>query len=352
MHLSAHLLAAFSDAVLKIHTPVPFEELPNLYLEVLGGLIDCEHLSYNEFGPDHVRAIIVPEITAEYMGHFARLIDQHPGVRHITQTGHAEAVKISDFVTQAEWHRAPLFNEFFRPLRIHHQLGFMFSVGEMQFGFAANRMVRDFSESDRVLLTLLQPHFQQAYLNAKALARVQRSVDAHGSGTITFSSNGKILFSSPKARDAVERFFGASGNENLPEKLHAWATSGLKRTSAEALCAGPRRSLTIEGQESILTVRLSPDFATREHLLVLEEEVRAQPISVFTEFGHSKRESEVLSWVMQGKTNPEIAKILGISPRTVAHHVERILSRIGVESRGSAAYWAQEKLRVFRSGAA
>ena len=60
--------------------------------------------------------------------------------------------------------------------------------------------------------------------------------------------------------------------------------------------------------------------------------------------GLSGRESEVLFWVAQGKTNPEIAVILGIGRRTVATHVEHILAKLGVENRCAAARCASEAL--------
>ena len=60
--------------------------------------------------------------------------------------------------------------------------------------------------------------------------------------------------------------------------------------------------------------------------------------------GVSAREAEVLYWVAQGKTNPEIAVILGIGRRTVATHVEHILVKLGVENRCAAARCASEVL--------
>ena len=46
---------------------------------------------------------------------------------------------------------------------------------------------------------------------------------------------------------------------------------------------------------------------------------------------------EVASWVCQGKTNAEIATILGLSPRTVQKHVEHIFEKTGVGSRMALA---------------
>ncbi|MFZ3117913.1 MAG: helix-turn-helix transcriptional regulator, partial [Variovorax sp.] len=49
------------------------------------------------------------------------------------------------------------------------------------------------------------------------------------------------------------------------------------------------------------------------------------------------RETEVLSWLAKGKTNRDIAEILGMSPRTVNKHLEHIFEKLGVETRSAAA---------------
>lgn len=55
-----------------------------------------------------------------------------------------------------------------------------------------------------------------------------------------------------------------------------------------------------------------------------------------THWGLSRRESEVLFWLGQGKTNPEIGSILGITGRTAETHVLRIYPKMGVENRYAA----------------
>jgi DNA-binding CsgD family transcriptional regulator len=45
----------------------------------------------------------------------------------------------------------------------------------------------------------------------------------------------------------------------------------------------------------------------------------------------------VLAWVAQGKTNAEIAVILGMRPRTVHKHLDHIFGKLGVENRTAAA---------------
>ena len=53
--------------------------------------------------------------------------------------------------------------------------------------------------------------------------------------------------------------------------------------------------------------------------------------------GLTRRETEVLRWVTEGKTNADIGMILGVRPRTVAKHLERVFDKLGVETRTAAA---------------
>jgi len=55
------------------------------------------------------------------------------------------------------------------------------------------------------------------------------------------------------------------------------------------------------------------------------------------------REKEVLCWIAQGKRNREIGMILGASPRTIQKHVQSILDKLCVETRGAAAAWWFER---------
>ena len=54
------------------------------------------------------------------------------------------------------------------------------------------------------------------------------------------------------------------------------------------------------------------------------------------------REAEVVSWVARGETNKEVAGRLGISPRTVGHHLAHAFEKIGVSTRAALALFAVE----------
>lgn len=56
--------------------------------------------------------------------------------------------------------------------------------------------------------------------------------------------------------------------------------------------------------------------------------------------GLTARESEVLALLAQGSSNKGIARTLGISPKTVGNHIERVYSKLGVSNRAAAAMYA------------
>ena len=72
-----------------------------------------------------------------------------------------------------------------------------------------------------------------------------------------------------------------------------------------------------------------PDFSSTEPL---------------QKFGLTARAAETLLWLAQGKTNPDIATILGITESTVKKHVQEIFEKLGVETRGAATVRALEVL--------
>lgn len=87
-----------------------------------------------------------------------------------------------------------------------------------------------------------------------------------------------------------------------------------------------------------LVVRLISDRARR--FLLLEEHTPAPSAGGLKSFRLTRRESDVLAWVARGKTNQDIAAILGISPRTVKKHLEHVYAKLGVETRTAAAVFA------------
>src|SRR5262249_671812 len=58
--------------------------------------------------------------------------------------------------------------------------------------------------------------------------------------------------------------------------------------------------------------------------------------------GLTAREREVAMFIVEGKTNRQIASLLVLSERTIDKHVAQILSKLGFHSRAQVAVWAVE----------
>jgi len=58
--------------------------------------------------------------------------------------------------------------------------------------------------------------------------------------------------------------------------------------------------------------------------------------------GLTERELEVLLVLVRGESNKQIADHLGISAKTVGHHVQHVYQKAGVRSRAAATVWAFE----------
>jgi DNA-binding NarL/FixJ family response regulator len=67
---------------------------------------------------------------------------------------------------------------------------------------------------------------------------------------------------------------------------------------------------------------------------IFNEEGNAGPLG---SLGLTPRETEVLTWIAQGKTNYEIGVILSACTTTICKHVQRIFFKLRVENRTAAA---------------
>lgn len=56
----------------------------------------------------------------------------------------------------------------------------------------------------------------------------------------------------------------------------------------------------------------------------------------FLQLDVTARQLEILAWVEQGKSATDIGGILGISHRTVEHHLEKVCNNLGVRTRFQA----------------
>ena len=153
---------------------------------------------------------------------------------------------------------------------------------------------------------------------------------------ISCNAEGCVQFTTALARQYLAHYFGAARkvDRELPLELHRW----VRRRCAQLQSKGIQPAelpFNVRKAERRLTVRLLSSAGSI--LLLLEEKRPAQGLAGLEEYSLSPRESEVLAWTARGKTNSEIAAILGISLTTAKKHMEHILHKLQVETRTAAA---------------
>jgi DNA-binding CsgD family transcriptional regulator len=130
-----------------------------------------------------------------------------------------------------------------------------------------------------------------------------------------------------------------------PQTLLEWLSSQFARAKSGNVRPGAFAPLVVRLPAKHLTVRLFHTPGKLPYLSFEETMDSADDLTRFTAIGLTPRQSEVLTWVAQGKRDSEIAQIIHGSARTVSNNVYRILQRLGVETRTAAVAEAEFRLR-------
>jgi len=181
------------------------------------------------------------------------------------------------------------------------------------------------------MLARIRVHLTNARLTQSAHA----ALDVTGRFLLAVNRQGKVMWSTPQAQKLLaDHFVGGHRDEFvLPEALQQWLEQSQEgKGGSKGLPAAPCPD------HPELRLHYMGKAGPNEFLLRLARESSSITPAEFTsELGLTARESEVLSWLSKGKTNRDIAQILGLSPRTVDKHLEQIYAKLGVENRTAAA---------------
>ncbi|WP_439711033.1 response regulator [Bradyrhizobium diazoefficiens] len=176
--------------------------------------------------------------------------------------------------------------------------------------------------------------------NARLTQSARAALDVSGRLLFAVNRQGSILWATPQAQKLLSDHHGAQADDfALPPSLLHWLEQAKGKGSSKSQGA----SLPDNPQ---LRFYYMGETAPNEFLLRLSKESgTALPPEFTSELGLTTREGEVLAWLSKGKTNRDIAQILGLSPRTVDKHLEQIYAKLGVENRTAAAAIATSATR-------
>ena len=188
------------------------------------------------------------------------------------------------------------------------------------------------------MLARIRVHLANARLTQSARA----ALDVSGRFQLAVNRQGKIMWSTPQAQKLLADSLGAAASDELvlPEMLQQWLEQAQKGKG------GGKAQAASFPEHHELKLHYMGNAGPNEFLLRLAKDTSADlPAEFSSELGLTTREGEVLSWLSKGKTNRDIAQILGLSPRTVDKHLEQIYAKLGVENRTAAAAIATNAAR-------
>ncbi|MEM9280494.1 MAG: LuxR C-terminal-related transcriptional regulator [Verrucomicrobiota bacterium] len=143
-------------------------------------------------------------------------------------------------------------------------------------------------------------------------------------GCVLLDDSQSILLCTSRAQSLLERYYNISKGRSgeLPAELSFSERGG-----------GEPRRVDRHRETPPLAIRHVRLSKVCHSLVLLSEHDRSSDMSLRL----TPREKEVRHWLSQGKSNEEIAIILGISPHTVKNHLNKVFDKLGVHNRYAAA---------------
>ena len=350
--LSSGDLSRILSAVELLNSDTSPDTLPDRTLGCVSALIPnelCifdgfdtvgEYTGYHWYSPPG-------SIEEAWVARLGEVIHEHPIHQDVLTQGKEITFRISDFVSLPKFHRTALYNDVYRNVGGDSQMGTAMVVTPTTY--VTQSMYRegmDFTEAEVEMLRMVAPHLKAAFRNARAidlLGREKKYLSAVATkGLLVLDGDGNVVFQTELAQDLIQKYFLEVEKNGLPGDLNRYLREIADAAAGEEYYQPPEPLRFVDGDRE-LKINVTIDAVRRELTLVLEEKVGKSP-SDYECLGLTPRESETLYWISRGKTNPEIAMICEISPRTVHKHVENILNKFGVETRTAAVVHANGKI--------
>jgi DNA-binding CsgD family transcriptional regulator len=319
------------------------EEFSRAVVRELAKLVPSEWVVLNEIdlesGRQHMVAepesFVVPPSIEPFLVTFA---DQHPLIAYHAATGDGSSKKISDFLSQEEFHARPLYRKFYKVIGVEYQMAFTLTGTHPQVvALVFSSSHTDFTERDRAVLNLVRPHLVQAWFSVQEQGHL-RALLGTASDATAYSGAGLVVLSDPPheltpgALMTLYRFFGRPSKTGpVSSRVERWlAVQESRLDSPEGLQLAKPLVAELDGRRMML--RYLPGRPPDPPALILREERRRS--RSLEALGLTTRESEIVGWVIKGETNVAIGQALHISPKTVKKHLDNVYVKLGVRGRG------------------
>lgn len=180
--------------------------------------------------------------------------------------------------------------------------------------------------------------------NAQSTRNAQVALDAAGRYLLAIGKDGRLRWITPQATRLLISTMGSAeqGQKLLVEHISNRMKSGVRYAQNQ------EEAVAISGASGGVQLSYLGELSADEHLFRLTSTNRTGGDQQLRQhFSLTAREAEVLLWISKGKTNRDIAEIIGLSARTVNKHLEQVYVKMGVENRAAAAVKA---VRILHDG--
>lgn len=265
-----------------MRSPIGFAATAYRALEELTHLLDCQFsvLTFQNpvVGPGFTLVFPQEFPLLRYKPGFETFVEQHPHRRFYKLHQVEGAVQFADIISRNKLERLDLYEEFFKPLNTRH---------------------------------LVAQQYETIHLDSEGLE---------------LPSSGIYQYKKVHAQRSCCTFAFASGHDVRPFTVEQ---CGLFHRFCQTVSLFLQREMRTERAVAGMDRKASP---AEEGPKAFETVVKQHRLTL--------AQSRVFRWVAMGKTNAEIATILGNSERTIEVHLEAILRKLGVENRVAAAAMA------------
>jgi DNA-binding CsgD family transcriptional regulator len=353
--LTSNDIQNLNQGIHKLYTLNNFDEFGVASLQIVNQLVASDlpvffstdiqtGKSDSTFLPDF------PDLTLEQIQNQSKYLQDHPIAQNLPQALRG-ATKISDFISQQEYHQLDGYQRFLRPLAAEDQMTLflpntnlnsweqLISNKIVLLGFSFNRSQPSFIERDRLILNLLRPHLYQAYCNSQKYHQLQQSLNQLG--LIILDRQEQVRLITPQASIFFASYFiGSDSNRGIPDVLRSWARHQIQNITTNDSAYLP---LKIQQANKQLVIRLVFEQQKDQYLILMEEETTSL-LDNLSLLGLSPKETEVIGLIIQGKDNKAIATQMNIGISTIRKHLESIYQKWGINSRTGAIAYALKNL--------
>lgn len=289
-------------------------------------------------------------VSAEELEVYAQYLHEHPFIPEIVVRRRFDAITVSDFMSDAQFKHTGIYNEYYRPVGVERQISVTMNINQdCLIVCTLSRSRKDFDLIEKSILNLMSPHFTTAVRNANSFESLllkeqnwQSVAESMGRAIIVLDLEGKTKYLSDHSASLLQKYFGGEKLKihDLPHTLYQWTKKNYENCNSQEYRLPPKPLvLTEKGEKLIVRFKCSKNLSSIN--LLLDEEKQITPKHLIF-LGLTKREAEILFWIIAAKTNVEISFLCDISPRTVQKHIEHICTKLGVENRTAAAVKAKE----------